>query len=163
MHAFKEELRNKGDVLKSSDRFSETRIQDLLRVRLGSKEVSRLKTNPSQLRKVTELGEMIAFHTLASRSTKTYMQKPGADGNNLLHLACLYGHTHIVISLIRMGCDVNQPNEFNSSEGTSPLSLAAGSGHIDIVAALVTHGADPSRVDYKGKMLIFRTNLSLST
>ncbi|KAI6652094.1 Ankyrin and armadillo repeat-containing protein-like [Oopsacas minuta] len=150
VHAFKDELRNKGDMLKSSDRFSETRIQDLLRLRLGSKEVSRLKTNPSQLRKVTELGELIAFYTLASRSTKTYMQKPGADGNNLLHLACLYGHSHIVISLMRMGCDVNQPNEFNSIERTSPLSIAAGSGHIDIVASLITHGADATHVDYKG-------------
>ena len=140
-------------MLKSSDRFSETRIQDLLRLRIGSKEVSRLKTNPSQLRKVTELGELIAFHTLASRSTKTYMQKPGADGNNLLHLSCLYGHVHIVISLMRMGCDVNQPNEFNSSEGTSPLSISAGSGHIEIVAALITHGADTAHIDYKGKQL----------
>ena len=139
-------------MLKSSDRFSDARIQDLLRLRLGSREVSRLKTNPQQLRKVTELGELIPFYTLASRSTKTYMQKPAADGNNLLHLACLYGHTDIVISLMRMGCDVNQPNEFNSSGGTSPLSIAAGSGHIDIVASLITHGADVTQVDYKGNI-----------
>ena len=112
--------------------------------------MSNHKTNPAQLRKITELGELIGFHTLAKRSTKTYMQKNGPDGNNLFHLACLHGNVHIAVSLMRMGCDVNQTNEVNSAEGTSALSLAAGSGHIDIVAYLVTHGVDVNRVDFKG-------------
>lgn len=112
----------------------------------------------------TEIGELISFSALTLRSTKTYLQKPGTDGYNMLHVACLYGHVHIVASLIHLGCNVNTLHDANTTaepSGMPPLAIASASGHIEVVACLFANNADVNIVDYKGVNIRHLLNIQI--
>ncbi|KAL2802704.1 ankyrin repeat-containing domain protein [Aspergillus granulosus] len=60
----------------------------------------------------------------------------GASGHYPLVMACMWGHTAVVKTLIEFGQDVN------ACEDDSALHFAAQFGYVDIVKALVEAGAD---------------------
>jgi ankyrin repeat protein len=60
-----------------------------------------------------------------------------AQGNGLLHEACIYGLTDIADYLMSKGLDVNEKN----NQGIKPIHLAARSGKKELVRLLVAHGA----------------------
>ncbi|ORX82173.1 ankyrin, partial [Anaeromyces robustus] len=56
-----------------------------------------------------------------------------SNGDTPLHIACEYGHTHMVQLLIHYGANI----EFKNHQGYTPLHIASETGQIDIVRILV--------------------------
>jgi len=63
-----------------------------------------------------------------------------------LHLAAMHNHPELVAALVRLGADVDTPN----NQGLTPLHMAAQLGHLKVVKALLALGADPEVEDWMG-------------
>ena len=77
---------------------------------------------------------------IAKRSASAKSNTSGVilSDSTPLFAAAHYGHTPVVIELIKAGADVNVPR----SDGTTPLHMAASKGHEACVVLLIQAGAD---------------------
>ena len=77
---------------------------------------------------------------IAKRSASAKSNTSGVilSDSTPLFAAAHYGHTPVVIELIKAGADVNVPR----SDGATPLYMAASKGHEACVALLIQAGAD---------------------
>jgi ankyrin repeat protein len=61
-----------------------------------------------------------------------------SEGWTPLHLACIYGHSQVVIELLEHGADIEAKNDF----GWTPLHRACYNGHVTVVDELLSRGAN---------------------
>ncbi|XP_048250459.1 ankyrin repeat domain-containing protein 17-like isoform X2 [Haliotis rufescens] len=73
------------------------------------------------------------------------------DRNNILHVACLGGHTDMVKYILSQKvANINSRGQY----GWTPLMMSAEKGHRQVFDLLVTQGADVSLVDYNRNKIL---------
>ncbi|XP_029001379.1 oxysterol-binding protein-related protein 1 isoform X2 [Betta splendens] len=81
------------------------------------------------------------LRAVAKEETRININCKGKSKSNLswtpLHLACYFGHTHVVEELLKVGADVNLPNNV----GDTPLHKAAFTGRKEVVMLLLHYDA----------------------
>ncbi len=88
-----------------------------------------------------------------TRFVKAYLSEMGdinavnREGNTLLHIVSLYGHTEVVKVLINEGANINA---VTVEKGFNALHIASQSGHTEVVKVLIDEGADINAVDQEG-------------
>jgi len=80
-----------------------------------------------------------------------YAHKGFYINNELLFIAAFYGQMDAVASLVRLGCDINQPD----NQGLFPMSVATYFNPADIIDVFVALGADVNFANKKGQTPIF--------
>ncbi|XP_071111894.1 serine/threonine-protein phosphatase 6 regulatory ankyrin repeat subunit A-like [Haliotis cracherodii] len=103
---------------------------------------SRGQYEMTPLMMAAEKGHRQVFDLLVTQGADVFLVDD--DRNNILHVACLGGHTDMVkYVLSQKVADINSRGQY----GRTPLMMAAEKGHRQVFDLLVTQGADVSLVD----------------
>lgn len=97
----------------------------------------------------------IQYHIVQSlkslgRNAQRVLYTKSLSGHNLLHLSCSLGYEQIVLTLAKMGMDLNLADK----NGLTPLQLAIMHGHVDVVRCLLRYNVRSKMPEEVSKRLL---------
>lgn len=82
---------------------------------------------------------------------KSDIERPGANGNRIIHTAAISGDDVVIQQLIGFNADINAKN----NDGHTPLMLAVKNSHLKSVSLLLDRKADVNLIDKNNRTALF--------